>query len=138
MKPKRVERSLTWRRIRKVRREGTWRTSRTWCGSREKRERHVEPVPTDLTRRRFLTVLGAGSAALAAGSVGTPTMGVAMDLADPEAEVEIELANGEEKGPLVRVRIRAARRPLGTKVTVTDRSELSKDMLIGGREFDGF
>jgi hypothetical protein len=98
----------------------------------------VDPAPTDLTRRRFLTFLGAGSAVLVAGSAGTPTMGVAMDLADPEDEVEIELANGEEKGPLVRVRIRTARRPLGTKVTVTDRSELSKDMLIGGLELDGF
>lgn len=41
---------------------------------REKRERHVDPARTDLTRRRFLTFLGAGSAALAAGSAGTPTM----------------------------------------------------------------
>jgi secreted PhoX family phosphatase len=40
---------------------------------REKRERHVEPAPAGLTRRRFLTFLGAGSAALAAGSAGTPT-----------------------------------------------------------------
>ena len=40
---------------------------------RKKRERPVEPAPAGLTRRRFLTFLGAGSAALAAGSVGTPT-----------------------------------------------------------------
>lgn len=37
---------------------------------REKRERRVEPAPAGLTRRRFLTFLGAGSAALAAGSTG--------------------------------------------------------------------
>ncbi len=37
---------------------------------REKRERRVEPAPAGLTRRRFLTFLGAGSAALAAGSAG--------------------------------------------------------------------
>jgi secreted PhoX family phosphatase len=43
---------------------------------REKRERHVEPTPVGLTRRRFLTFLGAGSAALAAGNAGTPTMSV--------------------------------------------------------------
>ena len=42
---------------------------------REKRERHVEPAPAGLTRRRFLTFLGAGSAALAAGSAGVPTAG---------------------------------------------------------------
>ena len=40
---------------------------------REKRARHVEPTPVGLTRRRFLTFLGAGSAALAAGSAGAPT-----------------------------------------------------------------
>ena len=42
---------------------------------REKRERPVEPVSAALTRRRFLTFLGAGSAALAAGSAGVPTGG---------------------------------------------------------------
>jgi secreted PhoX family phosphatase len=40
---------------------------------REKRERQVNPAPASLTRRRFLTFLGAGSAALAAGSAGVPT-----------------------------------------------------------------
>jgi secreted PhoX family phosphatase len=40
---------------------------------REKRERRLESAPAGLTRRRFLTFLGAGSAALAAGSAGAPT-----------------------------------------------------------------
>ena len=61
-----------------------------------------------------------------------------IDLADPEDEVEIESANGEEKRPLVRARIRMAGRTLDTRVTVTDRSELSKDVLIGSRDLDGF
>jgi hypothetical protein len=43
---------------------------------REKRERRLESAPSGMTRRRFLTFLGAGSAALAAGSAGAPTMGV--------------------------------------------------------------
>jgi hypothetical protein len=59
-------------------------------------------------------------------------------LDDPEDEVEIESANGEEKRPLVMVRIRIAGRLLDTRVTVTDRSELSKDVLIGSRDLDGF
>ena len=42
---------------------------------REKRGRPLEPVPAGMTRRRFLTFLGAGSAALAAGSAGAPTGG---------------------------------------------------------------
>ena len=42
---------------------------------REKRGRPLEPVPAGMTRRRFLTFLGAGSAALAAGSAGAPTDG---------------------------------------------------------------
>lgn len=61
-----------------------------------------------------------------------------IDLDDPEDEVEIESANGEEKRPLVRVRIRMAGRTLDTRVTVADRSKLSKDVLIGSRDLDGF
>ncbi len=61
-----------------------------------------------------------------------------IDRDDPEDEVEIESANGEEERPLVRVRIRIAGRTLDTRVTVTDRSELSKDALIGSRDLDGF
>jgi hypothetical protein len=61
-----------------------------------------------------------------------------IDLDDPEDEVEIESANGEEKRPLVRVRIRVAGSTLDTRVTVTDRSELSKGVLIGTRDLDGF
>jgi hypothetical protein len=61
-----------------------------------------------------------------------------INLDDPEDEVEIESANGEEKRPLVRVHIRIAGRSLDTRVTVTDRSELSKDVLIGTRDLDGF
>ncbi len=37
---------------------------------REKRNQQVEPGPLGMTRRRFLTYLGAGSAALTAGSAG--------------------------------------------------------------------
>ena len=61
-----------------------------------------------------------------------------IDLDDPKDEVEIESANGEEERPLVRVRIRIAGRTLDTRVTVIDRSELSKDVLIGSRDLDGF
>jgi hypothetical protein len=61
-----------------------------------------------------------------------------IDLDNPEDEVEIESVNGEEKRPLVRARIRIAGRTLNTRVTVTDRSELSKDVLIGSRDLDGF
>jgi hypothetical protein len=61
-----------------------------------------------------------------------------IDLDDPEDMVEIESANGEEKRPLVRVRIRVAGKTLDTRATVTDRSELSKDVLLGSRDLDGF
>jgi uncharacterized protein len=37
---------------------------------REKRDRCIEPAPAGMTRRRFLTFLGVGSAALATGSTG--------------------------------------------------------------------
>ncbi len=49
------------------------RGSRAWGVKgikKEKRERQVEPAPAGLSRRRFLTFLGTGSAALAVGSVG--------------------------------------------------------------------
>ncbi len=36
----------------------------------EKRNQRVKPGPLGMTRRRFLTFLGAGSAALTAGSAG--------------------------------------------------------------------
>jgi hypothetical protein len=36
----------------------------------EKRNMPVEPAPAGMSRRRFLTFLGTGSAALAAGSAG--------------------------------------------------------------------
>ena len=39
----------------------------------EKRDRRAEPAPAGMTRRRFLTFLGAGSAALTAGSAGVLT-----------------------------------------------------------------
>lgn len=61
-----------------------------------------------------------------------------IDLEDPEDEVEIESANGEQKRPLVRVRIKVAGETLDTRVTVTDRSELSKDVLLGSRDLEGF
>jgi hypothetical protein len=59
-------------------------------------------------------------------------------LEDPEDEIEIESANGEQKLPLVRVRIRVVGETLGTRITVTDRSELSKDVLLGSRDLGGF
>jgi secreted PhoX family phosphatase len=37
---------------------------------KEKRDLHIEPAPAGMSRRRFLTFLGTGSAALAAGSSG--------------------------------------------------------------------
>src|SRR5918997_2646058 len=40
---------------------------------RDKRDHPIEPVPSGLSRRRFLTFLGTGSAALAAGSAGVLT-----------------------------------------------------------------
>src|SRR5918997_6583371 len=39
----------------------------------EKRNLPVEPAPAGMSRRRFLTFLGTGSAALAAGSAGVLT-----------------------------------------------------------------
>ncbi len=61
-----------------------------------------------------------------------------IDLHNPEDKVEIESANGDEVRPLVRVRIRMAGQTLDTRVTVTDRSELTKDVLIGSRDLGGF
>ena len=61
-----------------------------------------------------------------------------IDLDDPEDRVEIESANGDEVRPLVRVSIRMAGQTLDTRVTVTDRSELTKDVLIGSRDLGGF
>ncbi len=61
-----------------------------------------------------------------------------IDLKNPEDRVEIESANGEKVRPLVRVRIRLAGETLDTRVTVTDRSELSKDVLLGSRDLEGF
>lgn len=61
-----------------------------------------------------------------------------IDLDDPEDRVEIESANGDEVRPLVRVRIGLAGQTIDTRVTVTDRSELTKDVLIGRRDLGGF
>jgi hypothetical protein len=61
-----------------------------------------------------------------------------IDLDNAEDKVEIESANGDEVRPLVRVRIRMAGQTLDTRVTVTDRSELTKDVLIGSRDLGGF
>ncbi len=61
-----------------------------------------------------------------------------IDLKNPEDRVEIESANGEKVRPLVRVRLRVAGETLDTRVTVTDRSELSKDALLGSRDLEGF
>lgn len=61
-----------------------------------------------------------------------------IDLEDPEDEVKIDSANGKKTRPLVRVRIKVAGKTLNTRVTVADRSELSKDVLLGSRDLDGF
>lgn len=61
-----------------------------------------------------------------------------IDLDDPEDRVKINSANGVEMRPLVRVRIRVAGETLDTRVTVADRSELSKDMLLGSRDLERF
>jgi hypothetical protein len=49
-----------------------------------------------------------------------------IDLDDPEDEVEIESANGGEKRPLVRARIRMAGRTLDTRVSVTPTAASSR------------
>lgn len=61
-----------------------------------------------------------------------------IDLEDPEDEVRIESANGDEMRPLVWVHVRVAGETLNTRVTVADRSELSKDVLLGSRDLEGF
>ncbi len=61
-----------------------------------------------------------------------------IDLEDPEDRVKIESANGDEVRPLVRVRIQVAGETLNTRVTVADRSKLSKDVLLGSRDLEGF
>jgi hypothetical protein len=67
-----------------------------------------------------------------------PAEDLGIDLNGPEDTIEIESANGEEKRPLVRVHIRVAGKTLDTRATVTDRSELSKDVLLSSRDLDGF
>ena len=61
-----------------------------------------------------------------------------IDLDDPEDEVEIESVNGGDKCPLIRARIRMAGRTLDTRVTVTDRSELSKELSSAPGTSTGF
>ena len=61
-----------------------------------------------------------------------------IDVENPEDTVKIESANGAKRRPLVRVRLRVAGETLDTRVTVTDRDELSKDVLLGSRDLDGF
>ncbi len=43
-----------------------------------------------------------------------------------------------KRRPLVPVRIKVAGKTLDTRVTVADRSELSKVALLGSRDLDGF
>lgn len=61
-----------------------------------------------------------------------------IDLDDPEDTVKIDSANGVKRRPLVPVRIKVAGKTLDTRVTVADRSELSKVALLGSRDLDGF
>lgn len=61
-----------------------------------------------------------------------------IDVEGAEDEVEINSANGERDRPLVRVRIKVAGRTLDTRATVTDRDELSTEMLLGHRDLEGF
>jgi hypothetical protein len=52
--------------------------------------------------------------------------------------VDIRSANGKEERPLVPVRIKVAGKELNTRVTVADRDGLSKDMLLGSNDLEGF
>ncbi len=61
-----------------------------------------------------------------------------IDLKNPEDKVEIESSFGDKVRPLVRVQIKVAGKSLDTLVTVADRDELSKDMLLGIRDLEGF
>ncbi len=61
-----------------------------------------------------------------------------IDLENPEDTVTIRSAIGEEERPLVPVRIRMAGRVLDTRVTVSDREDLTKQMLIGSNDLGGF
>jgi hypothetical protein len=63
---------------------------------------------------------------------------LSIDLDDPEDTVKIDSANGVKRRPLIRVRLKVAGKTLDTRVTVADRSELSKDALLGSRDLDGF
>ena len=60
------------------------------------------------------------------------------DLKNPEDRVEIEFSFGDKVRSLVRVRIKVAEKTLNTLVTVADRDELSKNMLLGSRNLEGF
>lgn len=60
------------------------------------------------------------------------------DLDDPEDTVKIRSAIGEEERPLVRVRLLVAGEELDTRVSVSDRSDLTKDMLLGSNDLEGF
>ena len=60
------------------------------------------------------------------------------DLDDPEDTVKIRSAIGEEERPLVRVRLKVAGETLDTRVSVSDRSDLTKDMLLGSNDLEGF
>ena len=66
---------------------------------REKRNQRVEPAPAGMTRRRFLTFLGTGSAALAAGSTGvldTEQGGVGVRSASAAAQPSSGGGSGQE------------------------------------------
>ena len=60
------------------------------------------------------------------------------DLEDPPDEITIRSSLGEETRPLVPVDLQMAGREVKTRVTVTDRDDLSNDMLIGSRDLEGY
>jgi uncharacterized protein len=62
---------LAWAEVAGARKEG-YVTKKPGAQQvkKEKRDLHIEPAPAGMSRRRFLTFLGTGSAALAAGSSG--------------------------------------------------------------------
>ncbi len=60
-----------------------------------------------------------------------------IDLEDAET-VTITSSLGEERRPLVKVRLRVAGKVTQARVTVTDRSTLSTQVLLGRRDLDGF
>ncbi len=61
-----------------------------------------------------------------------------IDIEDPPDTVTIQSSLGEEERPLVPADLKVAGRTLSTRVTVTDREDLTSDMLLGSNDLSGF